>query len=120
MVVAAIGNCRKRDYRMAVRIGARHDINVRGAFMHMAADAMVSLGVVIAGALIVFTGRLWIDPVVSIAVAIVILWGTFGLLKQSTAMSLSGVPEGIHLPHVQEALAGIAGVENSTTFTSGR
>ena len=91
--------------------GRKHDINIRGAFLHMAADAIVSLGVVIAGAFIVVTGRLWIDPAVSIAVALVILWGTFGLLKQSTAMSLGGVPEGIHLPHVHEALAGIAGVE---------
>lgn len=112
MVVAAIGIVVNGITAWLFASGGKNDINLRGAFMHMAADAIVSVGVVIAGGLIIVTGRLWIDPVVSIAIALVILWGTFGLLKQSTAMSLSGVPEGIHLPQVQEALAGIAGVES--------
>jgi cobalt-zinc-cadmium efflux system protein len=112
MVVAAIGIVVNGITAWLFASGRKDDINLRGAFLHMASDAMVSVGVVIAGALILLTGRLWIDPAVSIAIAIVILWGTFGLLKQSTTMSLSGVPDGIHLAHVHEALAGIAGVES--------
>jgi cobalt-zinc-cadmium efflux system protein len=76
----------------------------------MAADAAVSLGVVLAGALIVYTGLQWIDPVVSIAVALVILWGTFDLLKQSTGMSLAGVTRGISLTEVNRSLSAIGGV----------
>jgi cobalt-zinc-cadmium efflux system protein len=85
-------------------------VNIRGAYLHMAADAAVSLGVVLAGGLILYTGQLWIDPVVSILVALVILWGTFDLLKQSTGMSLAGVPRGISLGEVNRSLSSIGGV----------
>jgi len=112
MVVAAVGIAVNGITAWLFASGRKQDINIRGAFLHMASDAIVSVGVVIAGALIVLTGRTWIDPAVSIAIALVILWGTFGLLKQSTAMSLSGVPDGIQLAHVHEALGGIAGVES--------
>ena len=91
--------------------GRKRDINVRAAFQHMAADAAVSAGVVIAGVLILWTGKAWIDPVVSLAVAAVILWGTIGLLRESVGMSLMGVPRGIALDDVSTALAGLKGVE---------
>jgi cobalt-zinc-cadmium efflux system protein len=91
--------------------GRKRDINVRAAFQHMAADAAVSAGVVVAGMLILWTGKAWIDPVVSLAVAAVILWGTIGLLRESVGMSLMGVPPGIALDEVSKALAGLTGVE---------
>ena len=72
--------------------GRAHDLNARAAYMHMAADAAVSAAVVFAGLVILWTGQSWVDPVMSIAVALVILWGSFGLLKESVGMSLMGVP----------------------------
>jgi cobalt-zinc-cadmium efflux system protein len=89
----------------------RDDINVRAAFLHMASDAVVSLAVVIAGAMILWTGREWIDPVMSIAVAIVILWGSVGLLKEAVWMSLAGVPAGIDVDQVERALTALDGVD---------
>jgi len=89
----------------------QHDINIRGAFLHMAADALVSLAVAIAGLVILWTGQQWVDPVMSLAVAVVILWGSFGLLKESMWMSLAGVPAGIDADEVEAALAAIDGVE---------
>ena len=91
--------------------GRDSDINVRAAFQHMAADAAVSGCVVVAGALILWTGRTWIDPVMSLIVAAVILWGSIGLLKEALGMSLMGVPAGIELHEVQAELARIEGVE---------
>ncbi len=73
--------------------GSKDDINIRGAFLHMAADAAVSLGVVLAGAVILWTGSTWIDPVISLVIAGVIVWTTWDLLRQSLTLSLQGVPE---------------------------
>jgi cobalt-zinc-cadmium efflux system protein len=112
MIVAGIGILINGLTAWLFVSGRKHDINIRGAFLHMAADAAVSLGVVFAGALILFTGLLWIDPLVSIIVALVILWSTFDLLKQSTGMSLAGVPRGISLPEVGSALKAIEGVDS--------
>lgn len=111
MIVAAIGIVINGITAWLFAAGQKQDLNIRGAFLHMAADAAVSLGVVIAGAVILYTGILWIDPVVSIAVALVILWTTFDLLKQSTGMSLAGVPPGISRPEVGSALQRIEGVD---------
>jgi cobalt-zinc-cadmium efflux system protein len=91
--------------------GSRRDINVRGAYLHMAADALVSIAVVIAGLAIMATGLDWIDPAMSLAVAVVILWGSIGLLKESVWMSLAGVPAGIDVAQVELALARLEGVE---------
>jgi cobalt-zinc-cadmium efflux system protein len=91
--------------------GQKHDINVRGAFLHMTADAAVSAAVVVSGFLILTTGQLWVDPIMSLAVAAVIFWSSFGLLKESVGMSLAGVPEGIELDEVEAVLGGIEGVE---------
>jgi cobalt-zinc-cadmium efflux system protein len=87
-----------------------HDINIRGAFLHMAADAAVSVAVVFSGLLILLTGQLWVDPVMSLAVAVVILWGSVGLLKESVWMSLAGVPSGIDVDQVEAALGELDGV----------
>ena len=90
--------------------GRHHDINIRGAFWHMVADAAVSAGVVVAGILIQRTGAMWIDPVTSLIVALIILWGTWGLLAESTAMTLAGVPKGIDSAQVGRALEKLPGV----------
>jgi cobalt-zinc-cadmium efflux system protein len=91
--------------------GRAHDLNVRAAFLHMAADAAVSGAVVAAGFLILWTGRQWLDPLMSIVVAVVILWGSVGLMKESVGMSLMGVPSGIQLDEVEAELARLEGVE---------
>ena len=90
--------------------GREHDINIRGAFLHMAADAGVSLGVVLAGFAILATGWTWLDPVVSLAIVAVIFIGTWGLLKDSVNMALDAVPEGINLAEVKDYLGGLPGV----------
>jgi cobalt-zinc-cadmium efflux system protein len=91
--------------------GRKHDINIRGAFLHMTADAAVSAGVVAAGILIQLTGKPWIDPVTSLAVALIILWGTWGLLAESAAMTMAGVPRGIDSVQVGRALERLPGVK---------
>ena len=90
--------------------GRKQDINVRSAYQHMAADAAVSAGVVFAGFIILWTGQAWVDPVMSLAVAGVIFWGTIGLLKESVGMSLMGVPSGISLDEVAASLEQVEGV----------
>jgi len=85
--------------------GRRHDINIKGAFLHMAADAAVSAGVVAAGLLILFTGWHWIDPAVTLVVAALIVHGTWGLLRDSVNMSLQAVPPGIDPAAVRTYLA---------------
>ena len=69
--------------------GRKHDLNIRGAYLHMAADALVSAGVVAAGLLITYTGLQWIDPVTSLVVAAIVLWGTWGLLSESMMLTLT-------------------------------
>lgn len=83
---------------------------MRGAFLHMAADALVSLGVVLAGALFIWTGWTWLDPVTSLLIAVVILLGTWGLLSQSLHLSLDGVPESVELDEVRHYLAALPDV----------
>ena len=95
----------------ALFLKGQDDINIRGAFLHMAADALVSLGVVIAGLAILWTGERWIDPAVSIAIVLVIAWGTWGLLKDSVAMSLLAVPKTVSESEVRAYLSGLSGVE---------
>ena len=89
----------------------KHDLNIRGAFLHMAADTLVSLGVVVAGIIISLTGFVLIDPIISLVIAFVILVSTWHMLKESLTLSIDGVPEGIDveklkadiesLPHVR-------------------
>lgn len=87
--------------------GRKQDLNVRAAFLHMTADAAVSLGVVIAGLIILETRWTWLDPVVSLAIAIVIVWGTWGLLRDSVNLALQAVPSGIEMRAVRAYLAGL-------------
>jgi cobalt-zinc-cadmium efflux system protein len=87
--------------------GRKRDLNIRAAFMHMAADAGVSMGVVVAGFLIIATGWLWIDPVISLVIAAVIIWGTWGLLRDSINLALHAVPQGIEVAEVRQYLSGL-------------
>jgi cobalt-zinc-cadmium efflux system protein len=110
MVVAAIGIVINGLTAWLFASGAKGDLNIRGAFLHMAADAAVSAGVVIAGLIILLTGWLWLDPLVSLAIVAVIMWGTWGLLRDSVSMSLNAVPRGIDAEQVRGYLQRVAGV----------
>jgi cobalt-zinc-cadmium efflux system protein len=92
------------------RTGTSGDLNIRGAFIHMMADSAVSAGVVVAGLLILLTGWHWLDPTVSLLINGVILWGTWGLLRDSMNLALDAVPEGIDTPAVTQYLASLPNV----------
>lgn len=104
MLVAAIGVVINGITAWLFMSGNKDDLNLRGAFLHMAADALVSLGVVIAGAVYIRTGWTWLDPAISLGIAVVILLGTWGLLRQSLHLSLDGVPASIELDKVRNYL----------------
>ena len=110
MIVAGIGVVVNLATAMLFARGRAHDLNIRGAYLHMAADAAVSLGVVVAGLAILLTGAEWVDPVTSLVIAIVIFWSGWGLMKDSVAMSLGAVPNTIDPGQVEEALTGLPGV----------
>ena len=92
--------------------GSKGDINVRGAFLHMAADAAVSAAVVVAGLLMLWTGWPWLDPLASLLVCAVIVWSTWSLLRDALAMSVDAVPAGIDPAAVRTYLCGLPGVDN--------
>jgi cobalt-zinc-cadmium efflux system protein len=110
MVVAAIGIVVNGVTAWLFASGQKDDINLRGAFLHMASDALVSAGVVVAGLVILASGWLWLDPLTSLAVNLVIVWGTWGLLRDSLGMSMAAVPAGVDPQKVREFLAARPGV----------
>ena len=110
MAVAAVGIVINGLTAWMFASGRHSDVNIRGAFLHMAADAFVSAGVVIAGGAILLTGRHWIDPAVSLAICAIILWSTWGLPKDSVRMSLSAVPPGVDPKQVRAYLEALPGV----------
>ena len=89
---------------------SQHDLNARGAYLHMMADAGVSLGVVAAGGLIMLTGWSVVDPLVSLAIVVVILWSTWGLLKDSVNLAMDGAPTGVDVAKLEKALVALPGV----------
>ena len=111
MVVAGIGIVVNTATALLFMRGSAHDLNIRGAFLHMAADALVSLGVVIAGALTLKFGWNWLDPAVSLAIAAVIVAGTWGLFRQSMHLLFDGVPDQIDLAAVKGYLQSLPGIE---------
>ena len=111
IAVAAVGIIVNSITAAMFMSGRSTDLNIRGAFLHMAADALVSLGVVVAGAVYLWTGWNWLDPVASLAIAIVIVLGTLGMFKQSLHLMFDGVPESVDLLAVQEYLLSQPGVE---------
>lgn len=110
MVVAGIGIVVNTVTALLFMQGGKSDLNIRGAFLHMAADALVSAGVVVAGALTLWMGWVWLDPVTSLLIAAVILIGTMGLFRQSLHMLFDGVPDGIDLAAVRDSLLSLPGV----------
>lgn len=112
VVVAGIGVVINTATALLFLGGRSRDLNVRGAFLHMAADAGVSLGVVVAGLGIRWTGSTWIDPATSLAIAAVIFAGTWGLLRESVNLAMQAVPEGIDPSSVRDFLTGQDGVED--------
>jgi cobalt-zinc-cadmium efflux system protein len=109
-VVAALGIAINGASAWLFMAGSKHDVNIRGAFLHMAADAAVSLGVVIAGLIMLSTGWAWPDPVVCLVIVAVIMISTWGLLKEAVQLSLSAVPSHIDLAKVEDYLAHRPGV----------
>jgi cobalt-zinc-cadmium efflux system protein len=108
--VAALGIVINGGSALLFLSARKHDLNARGAFLHLAADAVVSLGVVIAGIGLLFTGWLWLDPLVSLVISVVIVVGTWELLRDSIRMSLDAVPQGIDMERVEAHLAALDGV----------
>lgn len=111
MIVAGIGIVINTATALLFMRGRHHDINIRGAYLHMVADAAVSAGVVVAGLLMTLTGAWWIDPVTSLIIVGVIAAGTWGLLKDALKMSLHAVPPGIDERRVRAFLTARPGVE---------
>lgn len=111
MIVAAIGVVINTLTALLFMKGQKDDLNIKGAFLHMAADAGVSLGVVVAGLLINLTGKQWIDPVTSFLIIAVIVWGTWRLFTDSVDLALDAVPKQIKLDKVRNFLFSQNGVE---------
>src|SRR5690606_6451517 len=110
MIVAGIGFVVNLATALLFFDSKGHDLNARGAYLHMLADAAVSLGVVVSGGLIFLTGLDWIDPVTGLVIVGVILAGTWGLLKDSADMAMDAAPADVDLESVRAALAELPGV----------
>ena len=111
MIVAAVGVVINTATALLFLSGKDNDLNIRGAFLHMAADAGVSLGVVIAGALVFWFGFNWIDPLISLAIAAVIVASTWGLLRDSLNLAVDAVPRGVDPGEVRAYLASLPDVK---------
>jgi cobalt-zinc-cadmium efflux system protein len=105
--VAAIGVIVNLGTALLFQAGRDRDLNIRGAFLHMAADAAVSFGVVIAGAIILFTGWHWLDPAVSLLINAIIVYSTWGLLRDSFNLAMDAVPPGVNVAEVRRYLQNI-------------
>ncbi|MGV3580409.1 cation diffusion facilitator family transporter [Brevundimonas sp.] len=110
MIVAGIGFVINLGTALLFLKDQHKDLNVRGAYLHMMADAGVSIGVVIAGAAILFTGWTLIDPIVSLLIVVVIMIGTWGLLKDSVNLALDAAPRGMDVDKIRDAFLALPGV----------
>jgi cobalt-zinc-cadmium efflux system protein len=110
IAVAAVGVVINTITALFFLSGQKHDLNIRGAFLHMAADAGVSLGVVVAGIIIIATGWLVIDPLSSLLIVVVILIGTWSLVRNSLNLAIDAVPEGIDMDGIKRYLTGLKNV----------
>ena len=108
--VAALGVVVNGVTAMLFVSGRKQDLNIKGAFLHMAADAAVSAGVVVAGLVIFLSGWWWLDPVVSLLINAVIVWGTWGLLRDSLDMTMDAVPAGVDVPSIQNYFRNLPGI----------
>jgi Co/Zn/Cd efflux system component len=110
MWVAAVGIAVNAITALMFASGRKGDVNIRGAFLHMAADAAVSAAVVIAGIVIAITGWVWVDPATSLLVVVVIAFGTWGLLRESIDLALDAVPREVSPGIVEAYLCSLPGV----------
>ncbi len=111
MIVAGIGIAINMGTALLFMRGREHDLNIRGAFLHMVFDAAVSVGVVIAALIISLTGQVWIDPVVSLAIALIIVCGTWGLLRESSQMAMQAAPQKVDVVRIRRFLSDLEGVD---------
>ena len=111
--VAAVGVLINGATALMFMAGRKDDLNIRGAFLHMATDAAVSGGVVLAGVIILFTSWFWVDPAISLVLAAAIAYGAWGLLREAMNLALDAVPEGIELETVQQYLQSVEGVADA-------
>ncbi|HEX5485537.1 MAG TPA: cation diffusion facilitator family transporter [Limnobacter sp.] len=112
MIVAGIGILVNSFSAWLFMRGSKHDLNIRGAYLHMAADAAVSLGVVIAGFVMTYTGWQWLDPAVSLVIVLVIVYGTWDLLRESLELSVHAVPQKVNLKNIESYLRNLPGVSS--------
>ncbi|HEY8087630.1 MAG TPA: cation diffusion facilitator family transporter, partial [Polyangiaceae bacterium] len=110
MAVSLVGAVVNAASALLFMTGSKKDLNLRSAFVHLASDALLALGVAVAGAVILFTGWLWLDPAASIALALAILAGTWSLMSKSLNLMLDAVPEGIDPAEVKSFLGALPGV----------
>ena len=110
IVVALVGAAVNTASALLFMAGSKKDLNLRSAFLHLASDAVLALGVAVAGGVILFTGWLWLDPAASIILAVTILVGTWSLMKRSLNLMLDAVPEGIDPAEVKGFLGALPGV----------
>jgi cobalt-zinc-cadmium efflux system protein len=110
IVVAAVGVVINTITALLFASGQKRDLNIRSAFLHMAADAGISLGVVVAGVVIMLKGWLWVDPLISLAIVVIILAGTWSLLRDSINLVIDAVPQGIDMAGIRDYLTGLDNV----------
>jgi cobalt-zinc-cadmium efflux system protein len=110
MVIAAVGIVVNGLSAWLLMAGQKGDLNIRGAFAHLLADAAVSVAVVVAGGVILLTGWMWVDPAASLVISVVVVWSTWGLLRESVRMSMDAVPAQINSADVRQYLEKLPGV----------
>jgi len=110
IIVALIAILLNTVISLWLRKAAKSDLNVRSAYMHMVGDAVSAVGVVIAGVIVAFTGASIADPLVSILIGLLILWSSWGILKESVNVLLEGIPEGMQMEKVEQTIGGVHGV----------
>jgi cobalt-zinc-cadmium efflux system protein len=111
IVIALIGIFVNGGTALLFMRGSHEDLNIKGAFTHLMADALVALGVVVGGILIHFTGLMWIDPLIGLLIVIIIIWGTWGLLRDSIRLMLDATPRYIDIPGVNNFLLSLPDVK---------
>lgn len=111
IIVALVAVLMNTLISLWLRSAARRDLNVRSAYLHMLGDAVSAAGVVAAGVVVAFTGASIADPLVSILIALLILWSSWTILKESVNVLLEAIPEGLNMEAVQQSIGGVAGVE---------
>lgn len=110
LAVASVGLAVNLAVVLVLRRHDHHDLNVRSAFLHVAGDALASVGVIVAGAIILLTGWLWVDPLVGVLIGLIILLGSGRVLRESVHILAEGTPKGLTAAHVAEAMGRVAGV----------